>query len=154
MSNDYRAYVECDYNSIYHHGITGMKWGVRRYQNDDGSLTPEGQRRYGKLLDQRRKAHEASVAADKATKKARALEKSGVYDKAAWKDAFDKQDVHLNEWAKYEAMRKKTIKHPNGTVFNPNRKQDISDWNDFIDLENAFDKKIGRRSNRHKYSKI
>lgn len=31
---------------ISHHGILGMKWGVRRYQNPDGSLTPEGQRRY------------------------------------------------------------------------------------------------------------
>lgn len=31
---------------IYHHGIKGMKWGVRRYQNKDGSLTPAGKKRY------------------------------------------------------------------------------------------------------------
>lgn len=31
---------------IYHHGIKGMKWGVRRYQNSDGSLTPAGKKRY------------------------------------------------------------------------------------------------------------
>lgn len=31
---------------IYHHGIKGQKWGVRRYQNADGSLTSEGQKRY------------------------------------------------------------------------------------------------------------
>lgn len=55
MSNDYRAYVECDYNSIYHHGIKGMKWGVRRYQNEDGTLTPEGRRKYGKLFDKYKK---------------------------------------------------------------------------------------------------
>lgn len=30
---------------LYHHGILGMKWGIRRYQNKDGSLTPEGRRR-------------------------------------------------------------------------------------------------------------
>lgn len=46
MSNDYRAYIEYDYNSIYHHGIKGMKWGIRRYQNPDGTLTPEGRKRY------------------------------------------------------------------------------------------------------------
>lgn len=33
-------------NDIYHHGIKGQKWGVRRYQNKDGSLTPKGEKRY------------------------------------------------------------------------------------------------------------
>lgn len=34
---------------IYHHGIQGQKWGVRRYQNKDGSLTSAGKKRYAKL---------------------------------------------------------------------------------------------------------
>ena len=32
-------------NELYHHGIKGMKWGIRRYQNADGSLTDAGKRR-------------------------------------------------------------------------------------------------------------
>ena len=33
-------------NELYHHGIKGQKWGVRRFQNKDGSLTPAGKKRY------------------------------------------------------------------------------------------------------------
>lgn len=35
-------------DELYHHGIQGQKWGERRFQNEDGSWTPEGRERYGK----------------------------------------------------------------------------------------------------------
>ncbi len=34
-------------NELRHHGVKGQKWGVRRYQNADGSLTSAGRKRYG-----------------------------------------------------------------------------------------------------------
>lgn len=37
-------------NELMHWGIKGMKWGVRRYQNKDGSLTPAGKKRYDKEM--------------------------------------------------------------------------------------------------------
>lgn len=35
-------------NELYHHGVIGQRWGIRRYQNSDGSLTNAGKLRYGK----------------------------------------------------------------------------------------------------------
>lgn len=51
-------------SDIYHHGILGQKWGVRRYQNDDGTLTSAGKRRYGS--DEYGKARDIGNAASSA----------------------------------------------------------------------------------------
>lgn len=37
---------------LQHHGIPGMKWGIRRYQNKDGSLTAAGKKRVAKMKDE------------------------------------------------------------------------------------------------------
>lgn len=37
---------------LAHHGIKGQRWGVRRYQNEDGTLTPEGKQRYKRYSNQ------------------------------------------------------------------------------------------------------
>ena len=39
-------------NELYHYGVINMKWGRRRYQNKDGTLTPAGKKRADKLRKQ------------------------------------------------------------------------------------------------------
>lgn len=47
-------------NELYHWGIKGMKWGVRRYQNSDGSLTPAGKKRYNSIVESKPKGEQPS----------------------------------------------------------------------------------------------
>lgn len=59
-------------NELYHHGILGQKWGRRRFQNSDGSLTAAGKKRYGgnNLSSDEKKKFVQDNATEKAYRKA------------------------------------------------------------------------------------
>lgn len=62
-------------DELQHHGIKGQKWGIRRFQNKDGSLTPRGRQRYEKVTidgqTYRVEGRDPSKAADEAVRRAR-----------------------------------------------------------------------------------
>lgn len=126
--NYYVAGVEfSSENSLTHHGIKGQKWGVRRFQNTDGTYTMAGKERYQKSKDPKYVAswiHEASSGArvdpsrkqrmmdniqgsiDEAKKKLKSVskehsEKLEDYNKAA--------DEMYNEWNRNKKLRSEYV---------------------------------------------
>ena len=107
--------VDC----LEHHGILGQKWGIRRYQNEDGSLTEAGKRRYSREVakeqrvarsiekSERRMRIKEAKAAAKASEmesKARILEAKARSKKADAKDASDKANADSKDISKKAPM--------------------------------------------------
>lgn len=82
-------YSDSSDDELQHWGIKGMKWGIRRYQNKDGSLTPEGEKRR-KSLGERYHDHKVNKKRKEALEKARAA-------KVAKKEAEEKAKVEAEK---------------------------------------------------------
>ena len=90
---------------ISHFGIKGMKWGIRRYQNKDGSLTAEGKARYNQKTIPKRSFSEY--------KQVKKMQKS-------WDELYEK------EWLK---MYNKTVDHVNNVILpNLDKQYNSSDF--------------------------
>ena len=87
-------------SELYHHGILGMKWGIRRYQNKDGSLTAAGRKRYAKeeYKNNKKIAKEKYRAAKESADRqyeADTVEKRQALDQE--KERFEKKNAETNQ---------------------------------------------------------
>lgn len=94
-----------DYNELQHHGILGQKWGVRRFQNRDGSLTPAGKKRYADDSDTK---SEKNVSED--YKKAHSKKDVSEMSDSELRTRLNRLQMEQS-YAKLSASDKKSGKH-------------------------------------------
>lgn len=103
---------------LYHHGIKGMKWGVRRYQNTDGSLTNAGKKRaehkLNKLFEKSDKAISKYKSYDRQYKLADAGAKKALtpsqYGRWVTSGARMDKTIRLNQLKKLSEKRTNQVK--------------------------------------------
>lgn len=89
--------------SLSHHGILGQKWGIRRYQNPDGTLTPEGKSRYGNMENiTNSPLSKKSERLQRKVSSAETDEKRSKYNKALNKSRVKDQAKELKKQIKYD----------------------------------------------------
>lgn len=135
--------------TIEHSGIKGMRWGVRRYQNEDGTLTEEGKRRYLKgYNDAEIKVNSAKNDDEReaAQKKLDNIDdnQANYFDQKKWDE-----DVNKGDQAKVSALKEaKTMFDQAGDLAGRNPKGSVRINNKEKSYKNIPDEEMRRRINR------
>ncbi len=109
-------------NELIHYGVLGMKWGVRRYQNKDGTLTPAGKKRY-----------ERDIQTNLSKKK---------------DSRIDTSKPDPNRWVKEDIIRKKKITDASSKLVTELQNIEKETRKQKMDLSKMTDKELRDRINR------
>ena len=126
-------------DELSHHGILGQRWGIRRYQKKDGSLTPAGLKRYGSEANYKKIQRAEATArkeAEKAKYRARTEKEIAKINK---KYKINKPDVKKEEAkAKEETKEKEKSSKPKAKTINEMTDDEIRARINRIQLENQL----------------
>lgn len=127
-----------DENYLEHYGIQGQKWGVRRFQNEDGSLTEEGKKRYNEYSQKLANMSTSNAESEDLTRK---YVLRNALDNAHKNNTkiITKDDKKLLEDA-YQLFRNLKEKYAEDNISTEIRKLD--DGTDYI-VSSIYDKKLG-----------
>lgn len=111
--------------SLTHYGIKGQMWGVRRFQNEDGSLTPAGKERYYDSGDGDKDKKDHQTGTNKNGEPVKVRPKGGNKESESWKadEAKDLTDEELNRRTN-RLQREKQYQD----LLNPPKKNGGSSW--------------------------
>ena len=128
-------------DELCHHGIKGQKWGVRRFQNPDGTLTAEGKKRYQKQFYTRMKA---GTLTDEDITKTNAYKKVSSAAKRSEKLGEQYYELYYERSAKAEEIAGKKV-----------AEGDYPDWSDFYEqAEIEYNKAFRELNNDKKLDKL